>query len=152
MADVSKIKLGSTTYNIKNTIPTIYCDTAAGTAAKVGQLTGGVLVEGYYVCQIVNSNSAASAITLNVNGKGAKAIYINNVASSATNYTLPAGMYIVYYATNKFRFRTDGAIPALVRGGASVSINTTKIGTTAVSDGVLDLTNVLTAASLTDKI
>ena len=42
-------------------------------------------------------NTASAALTLNVNSHGAKPIYINGVASSSTNKTLPRGMYIVYY-------------------------------------------------------
>ena len=44
-----------------------------------------------------NSNSAVSALTLNVNGKGAKPIYINGEPSSIANYNLPSGTYLSYY-------------------------------------------------------
>lgn len=201
MADVSKIKLGATTYNIKdgsaitditrsgttftatkrdgttftftqqdnnsNTIPSIYCDTAAATAAKVGQLSGGALVKGYYTINITAANSSKTALTLNVNSKGAKAIYINGTASSTSNYTLPAGFYIIYYDGTNFHFRTDGKIPSLITSGSltttsmspitkktvvtgvtkktvGTSITKTAIATSAVSNGVLDLSAVLT--------
>ena len=42
-------------------------------------------------------NTAQSALTFNVGSIGAKPIYINGVASSASNYTLPAGQYIARY-------------------------------------------------------
>ena len=56
------------------------------------------------------SNTATSALTLNVASKGAKPIYINGEPSSSTNHTLPAGIYIVYYDGTNYYFRTDGKI------------------------------------------
>lgn len=40
-------------------------------------------------------------------------IYINDLASSATNYTLPAGIYLCYYDKEEsiFYLRTDGRMP-----------------------------------------
>ena len=54
-----------------------------------------------------NANSYAGAITLNINSTGAKTIYINGSASSSSNYTLPAGLYLVYYDGTYYRFRTS---------------------------------------------
>ena len=94
-----------------NTIPAAYCDTAAGTAAKIASCTGYNLTSNSYLHVIVvNANTAASALTLNVNGKGAKSIYINGSASSSSNYSLPAGSYIVFYDGTNYYFRTDGAL------------------------------------------
>ena len=61
---------------------------------------------------IYNANTAASALTLNINSTGAKPIYINGTASSSSNYTLPKGMYMVHYDGTKYDFRTDGFIDA----------------------------------------
>lgn len=94
-----------------NTIPAAYCDTAAGTAAKTASCTGyNPTSNSYLHVIVVNANTAASALTLNVNGKGAKSIYINGSASSSSNYTLPAGSYIVFYNGTNYYFRTDGAL------------------------------------------
>ena len=94
-----------------NTIPAAYCDTAAGTAAKIASCSGYTLTSNTYLHVIVvNANTAASALTLNVNGKGAKSIYINGSASSSSNYSLPAGSYIVFYDGTNYYFRTDGAL------------------------------------------
>jgi len=94
-----------------NTIPSAYCDTAAGTAAKAASCSAYALLDKSYVHVLIRyANTSASAITMNINGTGAKAIYINGTASSATNYTLPAGTYLVYYTSNIFYFRTDGII------------------------------------------
>lgn len=98
-----------------NTIPSAYCTTAAGTAAKVASCTGYVLRSNNYIQVIITqSNTAASALTLAINGTTAKPIYINNVVSSSSNYTLSAGTYIVYYDGTNYQFRTDARIPGFV--------------------------------------
>ena len=100
--------------------PSAYCDTAAATAAKAASCTNyNLLDKSYLHVTMVYANTSASAITLNVNGKGAKAIYINGAASSASNYTLPAGTYLVYYASNIYYFRTDGKITGDITGNAA---------------------------------
>ena len=59
------------------------CDTAVGTAAKVVTLSGYNLVQfGYVRIKFTNGNSAANP-TLNINSKGAKAIYYNGAACPA---------------------------------------------------------------------
>lgn len=96
-----------------NTVPSAYCETAAGTAAKTASCTGYALLDKSYIHVIVKTtNTNAGAITLNINSTGAKSIYINGAATSSSNYTLTAGSYLVYYADNIFYFRTDGKSPA----------------------------------------
>ena len=95
-----------------NTVPCIQIETAAATADKVGTCTNySLLAKSYAHANVRYSNSAQSALTLNVNSKGAKTIYINGTASSASNYTLPAGTYIIYYDGTNYHFRTDGKLP-----------------------------------------
>ena len=90
------------------------CKTASATASKVASSENYILRSGNrFSLAITNGNSAASAITLNVNGTGAKAIYINGEASSSTNYTLPAGTYSVLYDGTQYQIRTDGDIPGV---------------------------------------
>lgn len=89
----------------------VYCTTGASTAAKVGSGSYYALNKGYLQVMMANANSVAGAITFNIASKGAKPIYINGVASSASNYTLPAGIYIVYYDGSAYHFRTDGLLP-----------------------------------------
>lgn len=104
-----------------NTYTSVYCSTAAATAAKGGSATNfKLLANTYMYIHIVNANTAASAITLNINSTGAKPIYINGSASSASNYTLPAGSYLIYYNGTNYYFRTDGKIT-----GAGVGTGTT---------------------------
>ena len=98
-------------YDSGNTYPSAYCTTAAATAAKAATCSGYNLTNNSYIHIIMTqTNSSASALTLNINGKGAKAIYINGSASSSSNYTLPAGSYLVYYNGTNYYFRTDGKI------------------------------------------
>ena len=96
-----------------NTYPQCYCSTAAATAAKAGSMSSYVATANRYVMvNMVYANSSAGAITLNINGTGAKPIYINGAASSSSNYTLPAGSYLVFYNGTNYYFRTDGYIQA----------------------------------------
>lgn len=107
-----------------NTYPSAYCSTGAGTAAKGASCTNYVLLANSYLHIVMtNSNSSAGAITLNVNSKGAKPIYINGAASSSSNYTLPAGSYIIFYDGTNYYFRTDGKLTANITGTANTANN-----------------------------
>jgi hypothetical protein len=94
--------------NTTYTITASYCTTAADTAAKVGTSAYFTDRECLFELTVRYANTAASALTLNMNSTGAKPIYINGVASSATNYNLPAGKYWVYYDGTNYYLRTDG--------------------------------------------
>ena len=115
-----------------NTYPSAYCATAAGTAAKTASCTNYTATSNTYLhVLVVYANSSAGAITLNVNGKGAKPIYINGAASSSTNYALPAGSYIVYYDGTNYQFRTDGILPGkILKASDADTVN----GKTVLSD------------------
>lgn len=103
-----------------NTIPTAYSTTAAGTAAKTASCTNyNLLAKSYTILLISTTNTAASALTLNINSKGAKPIYINGTASSASNHTMPAGSYLVYYDGTNYYIRTDGKITGDITGDAA---------------------------------
>jgi hypothetical protein len=94
-----------------NTVPAVQCETAAGTAAKVGTCTNHTLLQSSYVhVNVRYTNTYKGAITLNIDSAGAKPIYLNGEPTSATNYDLKAGTYIVFYDGN-FHFRTDGMLP-----------------------------------------
>lgn len=87
-----------------------YVTTAAGTAEKVGTLSNYALHPGHLQVAIYNTNTVASALTLNINSTGALPIYIDGVISSDENYTLSKGMYLVYCDGENYYFRTDGSI------------------------------------------
>lgn len=106
-----------------NTYTSAYCGTSGGTAAKAASCTGYIAAANTYLHSVVRySNSAKSAITYNVNGNGAKPIYINGTASSSSNYTLPAGSYISFYDGTKYHFRNDGLLPVLGLGSVGSNI------------------------------
>ena len=142
-----------------NTYPSAYCSTASATAAKVATCSGYVLTNNTYLHLILtNANSSATAITLNVNSKGAKTIAINGTASSTTNYTLPAGSYLTYYDGTYYHIRTDGKLPASISGDAStvgghtVGVNVpsnAKFTDTTYSDVTTTAHGLMTA---TDKV
>ena len=75
-----------------------YCETAGNNPAKTATMTGYVLQNGNtFQITFKNANSSQTALTLNINGTGAKPLYLNNTVSSDTNYTLPAGVYLCRY-------------------------------------------------------
>ena len=97
-----------------------YCSTAAATSAKVATCSSYTLTAKSYVhILLVYANTAQKELTLNINSKGAKPIYINGEISSASNYTLPAGTYIAYYDGTNFYFRTDGVLPGTIQAAGS---------------------------------
>ena len=122
-----------------NKIPVI--ETAAGDEAKRAiYAVNNLPQKGYFAALITISNNAAKALTLNISGKGAKPIYINGAPSSADNYTLPAGPYIVYYDGTNYYFRTDGALQGDTFTGnattattadTAIKLGTETIGTTS---------------------
>lgn len=133
-----------------NTIPSAYCETAAGTAAKAASCSAYALLDKSYVHVLIRyANTSASAITLNINSTGAKAIYINGAASSSSNYTLPAGTYLVYYASNIFYFRTDGKITGDITGNAE-TVNGKTVETNVPSGAVFTDSKVTQTATTTN--
>ena len=136
-------KNSATDYDVHWTNQTItyasaYCTTAAGTAAKKASCSLYALQTNSYVHVLMGaSNTSASELTLSINSSTAKPIYINGTASSATNYTLPAGTYIVFYDGTNFYFRTDGKIQGL--SGTLVCTNSTT--GLLKNDGTVDTTS-----------
>ena len=112
-----------------NTVPSAYCTTDASVASKEAVCTGYVKTANTYLhIDITTSNTAQSALTLNVNSTGATPITINGEVTSSTNYTLPAGTYIAFYDGVNYQFRTDGVIPgAVVHSTSSDSVPWTGI-------------------------
>lgn len=95
-----------------NTYTSAYCATGAATAAKTATCTGYTISGEHYIhVTIANTNTIAQALTLNINGKGAKAIYINGTISGPSNYNLKSGTYLVYYDGDNYHFRSDGYLP-----------------------------------------
>lgn len=98
------------------------CTTASGTAAKTAMCSYYTLLANSYIPVVIqNTNTAASALTLNIQSQGAKPIYINGSPSSSSNHTLPRGTYIVYYDGSKYYFRTDGKLTADITGDSATT-------------------------------
>ena len=139
-------------YN-SDTRPQAQCNTGASTAAKAADMTYFTATDkSYLMVNIRYANTSKSKLTLNVNSTGAKDIYINGAVSSSTNYTLPAGSYLVYYNDSKYYFRTDGKITgeitgnAATVGGYTVGVN---VPSSAVfTDEKVKITNDITSSNL----
>ena len=122
----------------------VQCTTAAGTAEKVGSTSYYSLANNrYFMLMLSTANSYQGKITLNINSAGAKPIYINGAVSSASNYTLPAGLYLVHYDGTNYYIRTDGKITGSITGSSSTTITAT-----ATDDDVV----VLTGTNGTNKV
>ena len=108
-----------------NTYTTALSTSSSSAIAKTATCTNYMLLKDSYIHVLISySNTAKSALTLNINSKGAKPIYINGSPSSATNYTLPSGTYLVYYDGTNYYFRTDGKLTSA--GIVDVNGNTDK--------------------------
>ena len=87
------------------------CETASTTAAKTATSTQTVYTAGMaFLTRFTKANTVAGKVTLNLNGQGAKDIWINGAVSSATNYDIPAGEHWTYYDGTKFYIWTDGTV------------------------------------------
>lgn len=141
---------------------TAYSGTAAGTAAKAASVSYYTLQKGYIPVMFIYDNTAAGALTLNINSTGAKPLYINGAPSSASNYTVPKGVYIVYYDGTNYHLRTDGKLPGETTGnlpltggnvtgpvnfGDSVTIDSAEVGDIVITGGLSAPNNVVTVGS-----
>lgn len=124
---------------------TAYCTTGAGTAAKAGNVSYYTLQPGYIPVMFSYDNTAQSALTLNINSTGAKPLYINGVASSSSNYTIPKDVYMVYYDGTNYYLRTDGVLPGkmerAVADGSGNNIQSTYANSLTLSGSTLTLKN-----------
>lgn len=97
-----------------NTDYVIISTTGAGTQTKTGSSVTSYtpVAGGTYPVHIKNANSYNGAIKFKGNSvpSAAQTIYINGTLSSATNKTLPAGLYLAYYNGTTWFFCTDGSI------------------------------------------
>ena len=119
-----------------NTIAQAYCATSGSTTAKTASSTGYKLRSGNrLIVTMVYANTRAGAITLNVNSTGAKTIYINGSISSASNYTLPAGTYFVYYNGSNYYFYTNSEQYGVVSYDVSQSLTDTQKSTVRTNIG-----------------
>ena len=78
------------------------CDTDAGTAAKVATLSGYSLVNGGIVAIKFSKDVTSASSTLNINSKGAKAIYFKN-AALGTNVIKAGDLVTLIYDGSYYR-------------------------------------------------
>lgn len=78
------------------------CDTAAGTAAKVATLSGYSLVNGGIVAIKFSNDVTSASSTLNINSRGAKAIYFKN-AALGTNVIKAGDLVTLMYDGSYYR-------------------------------------------------
>lgn len=111
--------------NMTETYPSAYCTTAGGTALKVANCSLWTATANTYLHILIGqANTYQGALKLKVNGAPSAVgapIYINGEISSSTNYTLPAGSYIIFYDGTNFYFNTQGKIPTATSVLASVA-------------------------------
>lgn len=111
---------------------------------------------------LTHANTYSGKLYFSINAVNTYEVWINGAVSSATNYSLPAGSYIIYFDGSAFQVRTDGIIPASVNGTAarmpygeldststSTVMTATVPGITELKDGVMMLlyNGVVTSAS-----
>lgn len=117
-----------------DTYPSALSATTAGTAAKTAACSYYTATPNSYVhVGFRYANTVTGAITLNINSRGAKPIYINGNPSSSTNHNLPAGTYLAFYDGTNYYFRTDGKIQASITGDAGT------VGGKTVNDAILTI-------------
>ena len=101
-------------YNTNNTyyISHVLCTTAGNNPDKTAKCDYFKRrAHNVFVLVLAVDNTAAGALRLDINSTAYAPIYINGAASSATNYTLPAGTYLCYYDGTNYYFNTDGTSP-----------------------------------------
>lgn len=97
-----------------DTLPMAYCDTNAGTTAKVAKCTNFSLKNNSFIpINFKNGNTVASGtgVTLNINNTGAKPVYVDfDDDSVPTDEPFDAGTYILYYTNQAYYLYTNGVL------------------------------------------
>lgn len=109
------------------------CATAAGTAAKVVNCSGFILRAGAVVNVKFTYKNTASNPTLNVNGTGAKAIYLNNAALTSAYYW-NAQDVITFVYSGIYWYIADAGTLAKIKTTAdsiTLSVSNAKLGSSA---------------------
>ena len=84
-SDAAAAQAAAEAAELKATAKSATSSTAAATAAKVAACTGFSLFAGAVVSVLFSNANTAASPTLNVNGTGAKAIWVHDAATSADN-------------------------------------------------------------------
>ena len=101
-----------------------HCFNGATASALTATVSGFELQSNtQFILRLTVTNDKQSLLTLNVNGLGAKNIYLNGTITSASNYGIPAGTYLVKYYNDAFYIRTDGKYTGDITGYATSATN-----------------------------
>lgn len=103
-----------------NTVPTGYCTTAAGTAAKSATCTHGYRDDdNYFPCLFRYANTAANAtLAIASYATTAAPIYVNGARTSSTN-TFGRGVILFLYHDGAYYCYNDGRFPIVVDGSVT---------------------------------
>lgn len=104
-------------YSDSNTVPTGYCTTAAGTAAKAATCNYGYRDDDtYFPCLFRYANTAANAtLAISSYATTAAPIYVNGARTSASN-TFGRGVILFLYHDGAYYTYNDGRFPIVVNG------------------------------------
>lgn len=87
------------------------CSTAAHLSAKEAVAKNFILTTGVNILiTFTVANTYKNAMTLDVNGTGAKTLYINDAVTSTSNYTIPVGTYNCWYDGYNWYLDTGNAL------------------------------------------
>lgn len=133
--------------------------TAATTAAKAVTCANFVMTRGALISVTFSTASTvAGAITLNVNSTGAKTIYYNNAATSASNtLTWTAGETLTFIYSGSYYYYVGRSKQESGSGGASVTVlyaptTTPATGDVELSDTVGDYDAIIITGLASDGI
>ncbi len=107
-------------------IPSIGCAvclTGASDAGKIATMPGYTLVSGGVFLLYIKTANTASNPTLNINGTGAKPIYVNNAVATTSNLT--AGIYLVRYNGTNYYIDKEYAVMSARSAGSATTANNT---------------------------
>lgn len=133
------------------------CSTSSSTANKTATCAGFALTAGATIAlYMTQANTTTNALTLNINGTGAKAIYVNGTATGTTNQLLwSANATITFTYNGTYWYVADGAgtlYGSTCSTNASTAGKTTTASSVAIFSGVsivVPMTNDNTSTSAT---
>lgn len=116
------VDIGGSSYDWLNisggTYTSAVCETPANNPEKVAKTFREPMRNQYFPCIFKYSNTYAGALKLFVDLYNTtstirilRPLYINGSPSSATNYNVPYGSYIIYFDGTNYYLNTDGTIP-----------------------------------------